>query len=340
MSKEKVLITGIGGFIGFHVAKKLIVNGYDIIGIDNLNNYYSPNLKKSRLRQLGLNTDKLIENEIIKGQNLTFLYADISDAHTWSQISDYDISGVIHLAAQAGVRYSLEAPMAYINSNILGFQYVIDYCVKNSITAFLYASSSSVYGKDTNEPFYENAVCNAPESLYAATKRCNELISSTYFKTKGLTSIGLRFFTVYGPWGRPDMLPMIMAYAALNNTILKIFNQGNQYRDFTYIDDIVEGVIRCLSLVMEQKITGSHILNIGKGAPQHLMDFISEFEKQFDMTIQKSFLEAQPGDVSSTYANIDELKKLTEYEPIVDYKEGLKYFISWIKEFKAEVCVE
>ena len=340
MTKEKILITGIAGFIGFHVAKKLISNGYFIIGIDNLNNYYSPNLKKSRLRELGLNTDELSENKVIKGENLIYLYADISEAQTWCQITEYNITGVIHLAAQAGVRYSLEAPMAYINSNILGFQYVVDYCVKNSITSFLYASSSSVYGNDTKEPFCENAVCNAPESLYAATKRCNELIASTYFKTKCLSSIGLRFFTVYGPWGRPDMLPMIMAYAALNKTTLKIFNQGNQFRDFTYIDDIVEGVIRCLRLLMEQKIIGSNVLNIGKGAPQHLLDFISEFENQFDVRIQKSYHESQPGDVSSTYANIDELKKLTEYQPIVDYKDGLKYFISWIKEYKSEICVE
>lgn len=337
MDKNKILITGIAGFIGFHVAKKLIANGHEIIGIDNLNNYYSPQLKKNRLRELGLKTDELKENEIIKAQNLIFLYADISVSHTWSQISDYDISGVIHLAAQAGVRYSLEAPMAYINSNILGFQYVVDYCVKKSITTFLYASSSSVYGNDTNGPFSENAVCNSPESLYAATKRCNELIASTYFKTKGLTSIGLRFFTVYGPWGRPDMLPMIMAYAALNNTTLKIFNHGNQYRDFTYIGDIVEGVTKCLFLLIEQKISGSHVLNIGKGSPQHLMDFILEFETQFDVRIKKNYQAAQPGDVTSTYANIEKLRNLTSYEPNVDISDGIKYFIAWLNEFKAEL---
>ena len=337
MVKEKILITGIAGFIGFHVAKVLLGNGYEIIGIDDLNDYYAPKLKKMRLRELGLDTDELRKNKVVTGRNFIFFYSDISEARTWNLVSEYNISAVIHLAAQAGVRYSLEAPLVYINSNIVGFQYAIDFCVNKSISVFLYASSSSVYGNDTKEPFSESALCNAPESLYAATKRSNELVASTYFKTKGLNSIGLRFFTVYGPWGRPDMLPMLMASAAINNRTLNIYNQGNQYRDFTYIDDIVDGVLRCLSLLLKNEISGSNVFNIGKGNPQNIMDFIMEFEKQFNERIQKKYQDAQPGDVTSTHANIDKLRILTSYEPSVDISEGIKYFIAWLNEFKAEL---
>ena len=340
LKKQKLLITGIGGFIGFHLAKKLIVNGYEIYGIDNLNTYYTPKLKKRRLLELGINTEELCYGRTIVGENLTFLYSDISDENTWTLLSDLNFSGVIHLAGQAGVRHSFDEPMVYIKSNILGFQCVIDFCVKQSISTFLYASSSSVYGKNSIEPFSETAACDEPESLYAATKRSNELIAHSYYKTKGLTSIGLRFFTVYGPWGRPDMLPMILASAALNKTTLDVYNQGNQLRDFTYIDDIVEGITRCLCLLLDQKILGSQILNIGRGAPQNLMIFINEFERQFGVNISKSFKDSQPGDVSSTYADISELKKISGYEPIVDYTVGLKNFISWIKEYYTEICVE
>jgi UDP-glucuronate 4-epimerase len=235
------------------------------------------------------------------------------------------------LAAQAGVRYSLENPNAYLESNILGFQKVLDFVLKMKIKKFVYASSSSVYGKDSAQPFVESASCNAPESYYAATKKANELMANAYSETHKVSSIGLRFFTVYGPWGRPDMAPMLFTKAAMNGKIIRVFNNGEQKRDFTYIDDIVEGVYRLIvKYVPNEKAI---IVNIGNGSPVGLLDFISKIEDQTGRILNKTFVEAQLGDVEVTYADTNKLVKLIDYRPKISLNDGLRKFVDWFKVY-------
>lgn len=322
-----VLITGIAGFIGFHVAQELLKCGDEIVGIDNLNNYYDPQLKIARLAQLGIKiTD---QDKSFYNTNLTFFNCGVEDLNTWVKLSTYNFDLVIHLAAQAGVRYSIENPAAYIQSNVVGFGHVLDYCVQNKIEKLIYASSSSVYGNSSVPPYTEDQNCVDPESLYAATKRTNELMALTYYKTSGIKSIGLRFFTVYGPWGRPDMAPMIFANAAFARQPIKVYNEGNQRRDFTYIDDIVEGIVHCISL----DVQGSEILNIGRGSSINLMDFIHEIELNFNHTFEKIFMPAQPGDVTETHCSTKKLERLTGYKPKVALSDGIREFSHWYKSY-------
>ena len=322
-----VLITGIAGFIGFHVAQKLLNGGHEIVGVDNLNNYYDPKLKIDRLAQLGIRiTDR---DKSFYNSNLTFINCSVEELNTWTELSTYKFDLVIHLAAQAGVRYSIENPAAYIQSNVVGFGHVLDYCVQNKIEKLIYASSSSVYGNSSVPPYTEDQNCVDPESLYAVTKRTNELMAITYYKTNGIKSIGLRFFTVYGPWGRPDMAPMLFADAATKRQAIKVYNEGHQRRDFTYIDDIVEGIVHCTSL----EVQGSEILNIGRGSSINLMDFIHEIELNFNHTFEKIFMPAQPGDVTETHCSTQKLERLTGYKPKVALSDGIREFSNWYKSY-------
>jgi UDP-glucuronate 4-epimerase len=323
----KILITGVAGFIGFHLAKALISQGDSIIGIDNFNNYYDPQLKFDRLSLLGITKNDI--NKRIENSNFMVIKGNIEDQQTWLELEKHNIDLVIHLAAQAGVRYSIENPMTYIQSNIVGFQNVLDFCVKMGHSKLLYASSSSVYGSNSKQPFDETEVCIHPESLYAATKRSNELMAYSYFQTKGLNSIGLRFFTVYGPWGRPDMAPMLFAKAAVHNERISVFNNGNQKRDFTFVDDIVKGIIGCV----KANFCGSEVLNIGRGKSTNLMDFISEIESNFNITLGKDFKPPQTGDVVETFANTSKLESLINYKPTTDLKDGVKLFADWFKDY-------
>ena len=318
-----VLITGAAGFIGMHTSIKFLNAGWEVIGLDNMNAYYSTDLKKNRIAEIC----KVAEY----CSNGFSLFQEDLNSDIWYRLSEYSIDAVIHLAAQAGVRYSIENPRAYLESNIIGFQSVIEFVERHSIKRFIYASSSSVYGKSSMQPFTETESCNEPESYYAATKKSNELMAQSYFKTKGLRSIGLRFFTVYGPWGRPDMAPYLFAKAAFNGEPIKVFNHGNQKRDFTYVGDIVEGIF--LSVEDFEKVKGAEIFNIGFGAPTGLMDFISEIESATGRVLEKSLVEAQLGDVEVTYANTLKLKSTFGYSPKVGLEEGVSNFIKWFKSY-------
>jgi UDP-glucuronate 4-epimerase len=325
-----ILVTGAAGFIGFHVVKRLLSDGLRVIGLDNLNDYYSVDLKKDRLIQLGVDiSDGTCFSD---DGNLIFLKGDISSQECFDLLDSYDVINVIHLAAQAGVRYSLIAPNDYIHSNLIGFQRVLDYCVKREIN-LIYASSSSVYGKSSKEPFRESESCVEPESLYAATKRSNELVAHAYFKTKRISSVGLRFFTVYGPWGRPDMAPMLFAKAILKSEQIEVYNFGNQLRDFTYIDDIVYGILLTLEALNNSKISGAEILNIGNGKPVQLMTFIETLEACFGRSVNKKYIPEQLGDVQLTYADTTKLFELTGYESRIPLGIGLKAFANWYLEY-------
>ena len=313
----RVLITGVAGFIGMHTAVKFLSEGWDVVGIDNLNDYYDISLKKGRLKEIQTKAkESSVFFEIYK--------ADIN-SDIWEEIAEYKFETVIHLAAQAGVRYSIENPLAYIHSNILGFHNVLKFVDRHKIKQFLYASSSSVYGMDTEEPFNENSPCNSPESYYAVTKKANELMAQTYFKTHKTSSVGLRFFTVYGPWGRPDMAPLIFLKAAYENREVEIYNHGDQLRDFTFISDVVDSIYT----ISQISFAGYHIINVGKGQPDKLLKFVENIELITGKTLRKKFVNRKVGDVTSTYADISLLQSyVREYNPI-DLNEGLEHLNAW-----------
>ena len=321
----RVLITGAAGFIGMHTVIRFLKEGWDVIGLDNLNDYYATTLKKDRIAQI---------NQFVSCENGSFLFFEddlLSDI--WLTLKEYQIDSIIHLAAQAGVRYSINNPWKYIESNILGFQKVLDFVKLKSIKVFLYASSSSVYGKSSLQPFSEMQSCNSPESYYAATKITNELMASAYAKTHAIGSIGLRFFTVYGPWGRPDMAPMLFADACLKGEEILVFNYGKQKRDFTYIDDVVEGIYRLCT--MQEFPSSSMVCNIGNGSPTNLLEFIKLIEKHMGVKLQKKFLPAQIGDVEETYANIELLSSLINFRPMVNIDKGIENFITWYRRYNS-----
>ncbi|WP_439489771.1 NAD-dependent epimerase/dehydratase family protein [Algoriphagus sp.] len=330
----QILVTGAAGFIGFHLCKDLLKLGFEVLGVDNLNDYYDPKLKFSRLKELGIvadfsdSVDKIISDSF----NFTFIKADIVDDKLWEKMArDFNVEGVVHLAAQAGVRYSLENPKSYIKSNVEGFLNVLEFCRDENINKLIYASSSSVYGMESAQPFSEKEACNKPVSLYAATKRANELIAYTYHHLFGIESMGLRFFTVYGPWGRPDMAPFLFTKAAFEGREIKVFNQGNQKRDFTYIDDIVSGIINIFD--QRDKITGAEVCNIGQGKPMELGYFIDQIEEATGKRLLKKYVEAQPGDVQVTFADTDKLKSTFSYQPKVDLKSGIHEFVNWYANY-------
>lgn len=317
----RVLITGAAGFIGMHTSIRFLREGWDVIGIDNVNDYYSVEIKLDRLKRIEITS-------IEENQEFVFLKADLN-SNVWTELDDLGINSVVHLAAQAGVRYSLDNPSAYIHSNILGFQAVLDFVSRRQVESFVYASSSSVYGKSAAVPFKENDSCNTPESYYAATKKANEMMAHSYFKTCAVRSLGLRFFTVYGPWGRPDMAPFLFVDAALKGKQIEVFNYGKQKRDFTYISDIVEGIF--LSINNFELIEGAEILNVGYGSPHSLKVFIDLIEKSTKKTIKKKYIEAQKGDVEVTYASVEKIQSKFQFEPSVSLKDGIIEFVNWFK---------
>lgn len=307
-----------------HTSLKFLKEGWDVIGLDNFNDYYSVKLKNDRI-------DYIQEQQKTLNTSFEIFNADLN-SEVWSILDKLNFDAVVHLAAQAGVRYSLENPRAYLESNILGFQRVLEFVERKNISRFTYASSSSVYGKDSIQPFDESQACDKPESYYASTKRSNELMAFSYFKTKGVTSLGLRFFTVYGPWGRPDMAPILFARAAQLKSSIKVFNHGNQKRDFTYIDDITEGIFRLIS--GKDFINDAQVVNIGYGAPTALLDFISLIEKEMRVTIQKEFVPEQKGDVQATFASTLKLQNLIDYNPKTPIEKGVKLFIDWFESYE------
>lgn len=334
MKIDAVVITGIAGFIGFHLANQMIKEGISVIGFDNLNPYYDPNLKIARLRELGLNTTQFSEHELKVSTNnhIYFFKGNLEDDKSWELIEqNFNVVSIIHLAAQAGVRYSLEQPKKYISSNILGFLNVLEFCRKVGLKKLIYASSSSVYGMNSKQPFSESEVCDSPVSLYAATKRSNELMASVYNHLYGIESVGLRFFTVYGPWGRPDMAPFLFTKAAIEGKAIQVFNNGNQSRDFTYIDDIINGVLQIWK--QPEKIQMAEICNIGNGAPVGLMDFIEAIEEATGESLEKDFKPAQLGDVDKTFADIEKLQRIFNYKPQISLNKGVPAFVSWYKEY-------
>ena len=329
---DKILITGAAGFIGFHLANRLLADGYTVTGIDNLNSYYNVNLKKDRL------------NNLIPFDNFSFVKIDISDKEKLKKVfqeNQFDV--VVNLAAQAGVRYSLENPEAYVDSNLVGFVNILECCRHNSIKHLVFASSSSVYGANTKRPFSVHHNVDHPVSLYAATKKANELIAHTYSHLFDIPCTGLRFFTVYGPWGRPDMALFLFTKAISEEMPINIFNQGKMERDFTYIDDIVEGVVRVMGKIPEPDdnwdadpgtfYTKYKIYNIGNNNPVKLMDFIGEIENALGKTAQKNYMNMQPGDVRATYADIEGLAKDVGFAPKTPLKIGIKKFVSWYKDY-------
>jgi UDP-glucuronate 4-epimerase len=320
---SKILVTGAAGFIGMHTSIRFLNEGWAVVGLDNFNDYYSVTLKRDRVK----NIQSLAESMDANFKMIT----DDLNSNVWESLKTENFDAVVHLAAQAGVRYSIENPRAYLESNVLGFQSVLEFVSKTGIQRFVYASSSSVYGNASTQPFVENQPCNQPESYYAATKIMNELMAKSYFKTQGLCSIGLRFFTVYGPWGRPDMAPMLFAKAAMDNSEIRVFNHGNQQRDFTYVDDIVEGIYRVIGI--RNISQGALVLNIGRGAPVSLMKFIDTLEKRMNREIRKSYVEAQLGDVKSTYACTKLLSNMINYSPKVSLDLGINTFVDWYKRY-------
>ncbi len=323
---ERILVTGAAGFIGFHVAKRLLENGFSVVGIDNLNDYYSVELKESRMSIL------------MSYKAFTFLKKDISDKEVLDFVfKNETLDYVIHLAAQAGVRHSIEHPDSYIKSNVIGFYNILELCRKYPVKHLIYASSSSVYGGHKVTPFKESHQVDQPVSLYAATKKSNELMAYTYSHLYKVPTTGLRFFTVYGPFGRPDMAYFKFTSRIINHEVIEVYNYGKMERDFTYIDDIVEGIFRLLKKPSDAP-DPYNIFNIGRGQPIQLMDFISLLEKHLEETAIMNFTEMQPGDVLTTYADVDKLKTFIDYNPQTTFEEGIKEFIRWYKSFyKKEV---
>lgn len=331
----KILLTGVAGFIGYHVAERLLARGDEVVGLDNLNAYYDVRLKEARLARL-------------KGRpGFTFHRLDLADRAGMERLfAEARPRRVIHLAAQAGVRYSLSHPHAYVESNLVGFLHVLEGCRHHGVEHLVYASSSSVYGANTRMPFSVHHNVDHPLSLYAASKKANELMAHTYSHLYGLPSTGLRFFTVYGPWGRPDMALFLFTRAILEGRPIDVFNEGRMRRDFTYIDDIVEGVVR----VTDRVPTGNpewsgdapdpgtsrapyRIYNIGNHAPVELLDLIAVLEAALGRRAEKRLLPMQPGDVPATFADVDDLRRDVGFQPATPIEEGVRRFVAWYREF-------
>ncbi len=329
----KFLVTGAAGFIGFHTIIRLHDDGHEVIGLDNLNDYYDVSLKLSRLDIL----------EELK--NFKFIKADLADKKTINKLfKENSFDRVIHLAAQAGVRYSLENPYAYIDSNVMGFMTILEASKDNGVEHLIYASSSSVYGLNKSIPFKVTDNVDNPISLYAASKKANELMAHTYSHLYNLPTTGLRFFTVYGPWGRPDMALFKFTKSILSGQSIDVYNNGNLSRDFTYIDDIVEGIFRVQALIPNESVlepseeqgndaTPYALFNIGNGSPVQLLDFIKSIEKGLGIEAEKNFLPMQPGDVYQTYADTNHLFEAVNYKPSVDIDTGIGNFLSWYKKY-------
>ena len=332
----KILVTGSAGFIGSALSIKLLDRGDEVVGIDNHNDYYDPALKEARLARHNNHA------------NYTHIRMDIEDGEAVEKLfQEHSFDGVVNLAAQAGVRYSLENPLAYINTNIVGFTHILEGCRHSKVPHLVYASSSSVYGANTRMPFSIHDNVDHPLSLYAASKKANELMAHTYSHLYGLPTTGLRFFTVYGPWGRPDMALFMFTKAILEGEKISLYNYGNHRRDFTYVDDIVEGVIRVLDRPAtpnpewdgDNPDSGTsaapwRVYNIGNNSPVKLLDYIGAIEDSLGIKADKELLPLQPGDVPDTYADVDDLVAEFNYKPSMSMKQGVKNFVDWYREYK------
>ena len=335
-----ILITGAAGFIGFHITKRLLIEGFEVVGVDNLSPYYDLRLKKARLNEL----ENLSEKQHVK---FFFFKEDLDNRNFLSELfRKFKFNKVVNLAAQAGVRYSIENPSSYINSNIVGFANLLEVCRRNDIEHLIYASSSSVYGGNKKLPFSEEHNVDHPVSLYAASKKANELMAHSYSHLYGIPTTGLRFFTVYGPWGRPDMALFLFTKSILKGEPIKIFNKGDMIRDFTFIDDITESLFRVINKEANSDSNFDYlqpspssswapyrIFNIGNSNPINLMDFISTIEEILGLKAKKEFLDMQPGDVASTSADTELLENWIGFKPRTSVKEGIKKFVDWYKDF-------
>lgn len=334
----KVLVTGAAGFIGSHVSLYLLERGDEVVGLDNINDYYDVNLKLDRLKRIEQHKN---------AHNFTFVKMNVEDRDAMPELFEqYRFDKVVHLAAQAGVRYSLENPLAYIDSNIVGFTNILEGCRHNKVKHLVYASSSSVYGANEDMPFSVHDNVDHPVSLYAASKKANELMAHTYSHLYDLPTTGLRFFTVYGPWGRPDMALFLFTKAILAGEPIKVFNYGNHKRDFTYIDDIVEGIIRTLDHTAQPNPDWSgetpdpgtskapwRVYNIGAQTPVQLLEYIETLETNLGKTAEKELLPLQMGDVPDTYADVEALVKDVDYRPKTTIQEGISNFVGWYKDY-------
>jgi UDP-glucuronate 4-epimerase len=313
-----ILVTGAAGFIGYHVSQRLLGQGRRVVGLDNLNSYYDPALKRARLERLAVHP------------RFQFLEADLAvRAQAEAAFATARSDAVLHLAAQAGVRYSIENPHAYTEANITGFLNVLEGCRRQRIGRLIYASSSSVYGGNTKTPFAVGDPVDTPVSLYAATKRANELMAHSYTHLFGFAATGLRFFTVYGPWGRPDMAPFRFAEAIERRGRIDIYNYGRMQRDFTYVDDITEGLVR----VIDRPHEGHRIYNIGNAAPVGLLDFVRAMERAFGKRAHRRFLPMQAGDVAATHADVEDFWRYTDFRPATPLEEGVARFACWYRSY-------
>ncbi len=346
----KILVTGSAGFIGFHLAKKLLEMGHEVVGIDNLNDYYDVSLKHARLAELGIDHKQIKAYQALRSDTFEehrFIKLDLENKEEMASLFDKEaFDAVCNLAAQAGVRYSLENPHAYVSSNVVGFLNILEGCRNSGVKNLAYASSSSIYGLNQAQPFSTSHHTDHPVSLYAATKKSNEMMAHSYAHLYGIQTTGLRFFTVYGPWGRPDMAPMLFADAISHDRAIKVFNHGEMSRDFTYIDDIIEGVIQVIlhpadpdpswdakNPLPQSSSAPYRIYNIGNSEPVALMEFIETIEKHLGKKAKKNFLPMQDGDVVSTYADTQALTETFNYTPSTSLNEGIGSFIQWYKAY-------
>jgi UDP-glucuronate 4-epimerase len=346
----KILVTGTAGFIGSFAAARLAERGDEVVGLDNINDYYDVNLKFGRLEKDGVERKAAESGELVRSTrypNYSFIRMHLEDRDALERLFQNEgFDAVCHLAAQAGVRYSLVNPHAYIESNIIAFQNILESCRHNDVKHLVYASSSSVYGLNERYPFSTSDNVDHPVSLYAATKKSNELMAHTYSHLYGIPTTGLRYFTVYGPWGRPDMALFLFTKAILEDRPIDVFNHGKMKRDFTYVDDIVTGTIKVLDKPPQGNTTWTgespdpsssrapyKIYNIGNNTPVALMDFIDAIEKALNRKAEKNFLPMQPGDVPATWANVDDLVEDLGYSPNVPMREGVKKFVEWYLDF-------
>lgn len=353
----KILVTGTAGFIGFHLAKRLLERGDEVVGLDNINDYYDVNLKYARLAELGISRHpELDSGPLIQSSTYPrhkFIKVNLEDRENINTLFESErFDAVCNLAAQAGVRYSLENPYVYIQSNIVGFANILEACRNHNVKNLCYASSSSVYGLNTKQPFKTTDKTDTPISLYAATKKSNELMAHAYSHLYGIAATGLRFFTVYGEWGRPDMAPMLFADAILHDKPIKVFNHGDMSRDFTYIDDIIDGIVKVIDnpakplchseldsesdLPPDRSTAPYKIYNIGNSAPVNLMNFIEILEKTLGKKAKKKLVDMQYGDVESTYADTNDFASDFGYKPHTDLTEGIVAFADWFRKFIAK----
>lgn len=345
---KKILLTGAAGFIGYHLSKKLLSQGYEVIGLDLINEYYDVDLKYDRLRNLGVRREDISYNKKISGKNnLSFYQVKLEDKDTILALFEKEkFDYVINLAAQAGVRYSLENPHTYIESNIVGFLNILEGCRHQQVQHLIYASSSSVYGLNKKLPFSVQDNVDHPISLYAASKKANELMAHTYSNLFGIPSTGLRFFTVYGPWGRPDMALFMFTKNILEGKPINVFNNGEMLRDFTYVDDIVESIARLIPCIPagDQNFSQEHpdpstspapykVFNIGNNAPVKLMDFIKAIERNIGKEAIINFMPMQPGDVPATYADVTSLFDTINFRPQTSIEDGIRNFVAWYRDY-------